>query len=163
MRRLSKVVLFSRIFQNSKNIKKSHSKFNTTIGYIVNKKTSVYAQMPEWLRGRSAKPFEKSVVGLNPTLGSSMLVNKKNTYSKLYSASNFQFDTAFYSVLFLKHYFFLSSQSYFYRTFMCLEQSWLLHRTFNPEEVIPRWVRDPEGTQNSQRTRLWQVITRLDT
>ena len=34
---------------------------------------------------------------------------------------------------------------------MCLEQSWLLHRTFNPEEVIPRWVRDPEGTQNSDK------------
>lgn len=25
------------------------------------------------------------------------------------------------------------------------EQSWLLHRTFNPEDIHPRWVRVPEG------------------
>ena len=28
-----------------------------------------------------------------------------------------------------------------------LEQSWLLHRTFNPEGAFPRWVRVPQGAQ----------------
>ena len=28
------------------------------------------------------------------------------------------------------------------------EQSWLLHRTFNPEGVIPRWVRVPVDSLN---------------
>ena len=31
------------------------------------------------------------------------------------------------------------------------EQSWLLHRTFNPEDIHPRWVRVPEGAPIKSR------------